>query len=421
MLSGVAPLLKEFEVSSSEGGCSPDWPWLPNVPIVPPGPRSPPFLPSLMSLTLHQVPFRWSSPIFSLSHLRHLNLRAPISPALPLDRIRFMISHNPHLQSLVLYFQGVLPNVLPLASLVIREVAEVRIGGHWLLNQLVDCLSTPKLKKLSLSIDPRESAEDVIIGLLTRSATALNALNPLPSQSTQLTAGAIGDIKLEELSLGYDTPPGPNLFSPSQPFILPAGPSLINHPHIHTHMNIHAMYHYYVPSPTGIIPSWRTLLVHVPHLRVLKVGGMPFEALLVCLANNEDDGTGLGGGGGSAGNGNNWLAPNLEVLMLRGWCSNYGYGGGGSGGSSNGYGMGGSEVVAKLVVAIESRNLDSGSVGLDGGWGGSTNVLGLGGNSGVKRLKHLEMHDCDLGVDVERWLEGRIERVICVDPPLSER
>jgi len=109
--------------------------------------------------------------------------------------------------------------------------------------------------------------------------------------------------------------------------------------------------------------------------------------------------------------------------MLRGWCSNYGYGGSGSGGSPNGagYGMGGSEVVTKLVVAIESRNPDSSSVGLGGGWDGSTNDLSLGGNSSVKRLKHLEMHDCDLGVDVERWLEGRIERVICVDPLLSDR
>ena len=335
-----------------------------------------------------------------------------------------MISHNPHLQSLVLYFRGVLPNVLPLASLVIREVTEVRIGGHWLLSQLVDCLSTPQLKKLSLSIDPRESAEGTIIGLLTRSAAALSAFNPLPSQSTQLTPGAIENIKLEELSLGYDTPPGPNLLSPSHPFILPAGPSLINHPHIHTHMNIHAMYHYYVTSLTGITPSWRTLLVHVPRLRVLKVGGMPLEALLVCLVNNEDDGTGLGGAGGSgAGNGNNWPVPNLEVLMLCGWCSNYGYGGSGSGGNPNGagYGMGGSEVVTKLVVAIESRNPDSGSVGLGGGWGGSTNDLSLGGDSSVKRLKHLEMHDCDLGVDVERWFERRIERVICVDPLLSDR
>jgi len=69
--------------------------------------------------------------------------------------IRFMISHN--LESLALYFQGVLPNVLPLAPLVIK-VEEVGISGHQLLSQLVNCLSTPKLKKLNLYIDPRESA-----------------------------------------------------------------------------------------------------------------------------------------------------------------------------------------------------------------------------------------------------------------------
>ena len=108
-----------------------------------------------------------------------------------------MISHN--LESLALYFQGVLPNVLPLAPLVIK-VEEVGISGHQLLSQLVNCLSTPKLKKLSLYIDPRESAEDVIVGLLTRSAPALNgAFGPLSSQYTHLPAGAVGDINLEEL------------------------------------------------------------------------------------------------------------------------------------------------------------------------------------------------------------------------------
>ena len=42
---------------SSKSGCSSDWPWLPNVPIASLRPRSPPFHPSLMCLTLHQVPF----------------------------------------------------------------------------------------------------------------------------------------------------------------------------------------------------------------------------------------------------------------------------------------------------------------------------------------------------------------------------
>jgi len=91
---------------------------------------------------------------------------------------------------------------------------------------------------------------------------------------------------------------------------------------------------------TGIIPSWHTLFAHVPHLRVLKVGGNPLEALLACLGNNEDDETGLGAAAAS-GSGNNRLVPNLEVLMLRDWCTNYGYGGSGSNSDGAGCGMGG--------------------------------------------------------------------------------
>ncbi|KXN82753.1 hypothetical protein AN958_02192 [Leucoagaricus sp. SymC.cos] len=431
--TGAAPLLREFEVSSSEGGCTSDWPWLPNLPnlsTLPPGSTSSSLLPSLTSLTLHQVPFRWSSPIFSLSNLKRLNLRAPISPALPLDRIRFIISGNPRLETLALYFQGVLPNVLPLTPLVMREVKELKVGGHWLLSQLVDCLSTPKLSKLSLFVDPRESAEDVIVGLLTRSAAVANGMVQDPSAPpnyTHMPTGAAADIRLEELSLGYDTPPGPALLSSSiHPFIPP-----VTQPHAQVHINIHNMYHYYVPSPTGIIPSWRTLLAQMPHLRVLKVGGTPLESLLICLGNIEDDGSGLTGG--IVGNG--WLVPKLEVLQMRGWCATYGYGGGGGpfgagsgaggsgGGNGAGYGMGGSEVVAKLVGAIEARNPDLGGGlgGGSGGWNGSNNSWGTGGNGTVKRLKYLEMHDCDLGMDVERWLGGRVEGVVCVDPPLCER
>jgi len=90
--------------------------------------------PSLMCLTLHQVPF-------SLLRLRHLNLRTPVSPALPLNHICFMTSHNLHLQSLVLSFQWVLPNVLPLALLVIREVTESWDSWrHWGLKKLGVCV-----------------------------------------------------------------------------------------------------------------------------------------------------------------------------------------------------------------------------------------------------------------------------------------
>lgn len=348
-----------------------------------------------------------------------------------------MISNNPHLETLALFFQGVLPNVLPLNVLVMREVKELRVGGHWLLSQLVDCLSIPKLKKLSLFVDPRESVEDVIVGLLTRSAAALrSALDPsVPLTNAHMPIGAGRDIHLEELSLGYDTPPGPNLLLSTAHSPIPPS-SFITHPHAHAHMTIHNMYHYYVPPSTGIIPSWRTLLAQMPHLRVLKVGSTPLESLLICLGNNEDDGTGLNGvlGSGMSGSGSDGLVSKLEVLKLRGWCATYGYGGGGGpfgasvggnaasgGGNGAGYGMGGSEVVSKLVGVIEARNPDLfGGVG-NGGWSGAGSGWGAGSNGNMKRLKYLEMHDCDLGMDVERWLGGRIESVVCVDPPLCER
>jgi len=82
-------------------------------------------------------------------------------------------------------------------------------------------------------------------------------LNLLPSQFTSLLAGVIGDIKF---SLGYDIPSDPNYLSPSRSFIFLAGSSLMTNPNTHTLMSIHAMYHYYVSSPTGIIPPWRPLL-----------------------------------------------------------------------------------------------------------------------------------------------------------------
>lgn len=146
---------------------------------------------------------------YFLSHIFDTsNLRAPVSPAIPLDRICLMISHNPHLQSLVLYFQGMLPNVLRLASLVIQEVAEIRIGGLLFLSQQVDCLSAPKLSLLAIQGRVQRTSSK---GLLTQSTTALSVLNPLPSQFKHLLLEVVGDMKFEELSLGYNIPPNPNL------------------------------------------------------------------------------------------------------------------------------------------------------------------------------------------------------------------
>jgi len=123
-----------------------------------------------------------------------------------------------------------LPNVL---SLVIYEVTKVRIGSHW-----------PQNRKNWVCSSIQVQTEDVnSVCSCTQS-----------SQFTSLLAGVIGDIKL---SLGYDIPSDPNHLSPSRSFIFSAGSSL---PNTHILMSIHAMYHYYVSSPTGIIPPWHMLL-----------------------------------------------------------------------------------------------------------------------------------------------------------------
>ena len=72
-------------------------------------------------------------------------------------------------------------------------------------------------------------------------------------------------------------------------------------------------------------------------------------------------------------------------------------------------GVGGLEVIAKLVMAIESRQIDSG-FGI--GWGRSIN--------GWEEIVDPNTLRC-MTVDVEGWSGERIERVICVDPPLPKR
>ncbi|KAF9441247.1 hypothetical protein P691DRAFT_684604 [Macrolepiota fuliginosa MF-IS2] len=364
-INGDAPLLKEFEVSSAEGGCTGDWPWLPNIAT-----PDTPHLPNLTSLTLHQVPFKWSSPLFSLP-LTHLNLRAPLNPTLPLDRIRYMIAQTPTLESLSLYFPGVLPHVLPMNELRLDRVRELRVGGHCLLAQLVDVLVLPALKSLSLLVDPREPVEDLISGLLTRSASP----------------------QLEELSLGYDSPC-------AHPFSFPS------HPH-HTHAHPHHLpsFMYYLP-PTGLISSWRLLLSRLPSLHTLRIGGTPVESLLTALGSNDDiDGSGVNG----------WVVPRLEVLKMR--CGpGPGCGALGGFGGHVGQMQAGlySEGVGKLVQFVEARNPEPGGSGGSGGGGGNS-TLAMAPTiqaGGVARLKYLEVQDCELGQDVERWLGGRVENVV---------
>lgn len=224
---GDAPILDEFEISCAEPVYySPDWPWLPSanadMPLV---------LPKLTSLTLLYTPFKWSSPVFK-TNLRSLTLRALPTSHLPLDRILYILSNNPSLESLSLHFQGVLPAILPLSPTSLPELKELTLGGHYLMSQLADSLLVPALDSLSIDIEARDAIEDTITNLLTHSS----------------------------------------------------------HPHL-THLavaygNSNSSSYYYGSS--GIVISWG-FLADLNSLEALHVGGTHFDPLLAALSTPDED------------------------------------------------------------------------------------------------------------------------------------
>lgn len=313
-------MLKEFEVSSAEAAFYPEWRWLPNTDSA-----TPLMLPKLETLTLQYTPFKWSSPMLR-TNLRHLNLRALPTSHLPLDRILCIIAANTNLESLSLYFTGVLPVILPLAPTSLPELKSLCIGGHYLLSQLVDVLVLPSLDTLTIDIEARESTEDIISNLLTRSN------NP----------------PLAHLSLAYGSSTSGSAF-------------------------------YY--GPGGILITWTAILTELTHLKSLHIGGTPLEPLLMALGTPDDDMV-------------SWACPQLEVLGMRN-CHAH------------------SEGVSKLVQMVDARNPE----GHGGGGSGAGGAAVVNGVSPAK-LKKLELHDCaSLGQDVLEWLQGRIEEVLCTEPP----
>ncbi|TFK41790.1 hypothetical protein BDQ12DRAFT_396590 [Crucibulum laeve] len=252
-ITGNAPLLKEFDISSSEPAFYAEWPWLPNA-----SPTSNLELPSLKTLTLQYAPFKWNSPMLR-TNLHTLNLRALPTGHLPLDRILSIIAANPALKELSLNFHGALPAILPLTPTPLPELETLTIGGHYLLSGLVDTLILPRLRSLTLDIDARESIEDIVTGMLTRS----------------------GKPAVEHLSVGYS--PG----------------------------NTSAHFYY---SPGGmLVTSWTTLLRELPQLKTLQLGGTALEPLLGALSGPDSDAYSGPGQPAWAG----WVCPILESLSLR--------------------------------------------------------------------------------------------------------
>ncbi|KII84617.1 hypothetical protein PLICRDRAFT_45997 [Plicaturopsis crispa FD-325 SS-3] len=221
---GDAPLLKEFEVSCAEPAFYSDWLWLPSAAA-----NSTFALPNLDTLTLRYMPFKWSSPMFR-TNLTSLTLHALPTGHFPLDRILHILSANPGLISLSIHFAAVIAAILPLSPVSLPRLANLSMGGHYLLSQLLESLIAPTLEQLTLDIEARDPIEDTITNLLVRS-------NNPPLTTLAVAYGG------SATSLSY--------------------------------------------YGSGIVISW-TFLAELRHLRTLRVGGTPFEPLLGALADGED-------------------------------------------------------------------------------------------------------------------------------------
>ncbi|KAJ3545885.1 hypothetical protein NMY22_g2265 [Coprinellus aureogranulatus] len=128
-------------------------------------------------------------------------------------------------------------------------------------------------------------------------------------------------------------------------------------------------------GPGGIIVSWN-VLSELFHLKTLEVGGTPLEALLAALGPPGDD----------TNNFNTWACPLLERVSLKN-CHSHGEG------------------VARLVQLVEARNP-----------AGNAAAATVAGVTPV-RMKCLELLECpSLGLDIVRWLKGRVEKVVCTEP-----
>ncbi|KAL4073399.1 hypothetical protein J3A83DRAFT_4090975 [Scleroderma citrinum] len=259
---GDAPMLQEFEVSCAESTSSTDWSWLPSIsPLCLQRHAHP--TPTLTSLTLTNVPFKYSSPLFTSGSLRALHLHGLPSLSLPVDRVLYLITSNPSLESLALHFFALTPPVLPLPNPEISPVRlskllTLRISGHPLLAHLVDVLVCPALETLGVEHGGmgREPVEETVIGLVRRS----------------------GHPEVTSLYIAYST-----------------GSS--------------SSYAYHYPHPGSVI-SW-SFLGEMASLEKLEVGGTPLEPFVGALSPQDDDtGTVIGIVG-------NLVCPRLKSVVVR--------------------------------------------------------------------------------------------------------
>ncbi|KIJ51070.1 hypothetical protein M422DRAFT_159102 [Sphaerobolus stellatus SS14] len=192
-ITGNAPLLKHFEIGCQETGgyyFDSSWAWMPT---------QSPEVPSLQSISICNMPFKWSSSMFTTSSLKELTLRAlPIS-TLNLDRIQHILTCNAQtLTTVSLSFPSAQAPILPLNPFTLPSLSSLSLSGHHLLAALLDHITAPALENLALRLDMsrnHEPLEETLSNLLTRSGRP-------PVTSLNITHGPS--------SLFYGTPNGMN-------------------------------------------------------------------------------------------------------------------------------------------------------------------------------------------------------------------
>ena len=146
------------------------WSWLPSIsPLYRQAPHP---TPALTFFVLTNVPFKYSSPIFMSGSVCALHLHGLSSLSLPLNRVLHLITSNPSLESLALYFSSLTPPVLPLPNTDISPVRlsklhTLHVSGHPLLAHVVNVLVCPALEVLGVEVDmnaPINSGMGVGIG-----------------------------------------------------------------------------------------------------------------------------------------------------------------------------------------------------------------------------------------------------------------
>jgi len=422
-------MLQEFEVSCAESTSLTDWSWLPS--ISPLHRHAPHPTPTLTSLALTNVPFKYSSPIFTAGSLRALHLHGLASLSLPLDRVLHLITSNPSLESLALHFSALTPPVLPLPNPDISPVRlsklhTLRISGHPLLAHIADVLVCPALTTLGVEVDlnaqmngmgmgmgghagmGREPVEETAIGLVRRSGHP--DVTSLYIAYTTYSSSSSG-MGLGGGYLGFGGGGGGGFGG-----VGGGGGGGLSYP---------GGYHYLHP---GSVISW-SFLGEMASLEKLEVGGTQLEPLVGALSPQDDDtgtvigigpgmgvaiGGGMGGGmaigpGGGGGVGGvgagagNLVCPRLKSVIVR---------------DAQGH----PDAIAKLVQMVEARNPDV-LPSEAGGAAAAGAGAGAGGGDGTvpSKLRKLEIWDCvPLGADVVDWLKRRVEDVVIVDPPYSK-